>query len=65
MKVSEDQIPQLTEFLMTEGYIDSADKATCFLDCCADKFVTRLLDDMTYVRPDEFLGSLPVWVTEE
>jgi hypothetical protein len=65
MKVSEDQMKELTEFLLTEKYIDSADKAECFVSCSGASFVARLLDDMTYVRPDEFLASLPVWVTED
>ena len=44
---------------------DDAVKAECFISGCADNFVARLLDDMTYVRPDEFLAALPVWVTED
>jgi len=65
MELTQEQIEQLTEHLLDQGYISERSSAVPIIENVSETFLTQLLDDMTYVRPDEFLASLPVWVTED
>jgi len=65
MELTQEQVEKLTEHLLDQKYISDRANAMPIIENVSESFLTQLLDDMTYVRPDEFIASLPVWVTED
>ena len=65
MELTKEQFEKLAEYLLESKIISKKSNTQPFVKAISDSYLSQLLDDMTYVRPDEFIASLPVWVTED